>query len=136
VWRRLGLTVDPLAGWEGSHGVAVRWSNDGTCQYRRPSRSLFGGLAVRRPGHPLAGSDGWVGELRMMIYDRWCADGRPPMRCRWCRTPLVWSHRNRTSRNGRTAALLAHPAKLDLAVGWTAENTVPACYLCAQVQRT
>lgn len=134
-WRKLGLTVDPLAGWTGVHGLAVNPSR-GPCVYRRPSRALLGSFEVRRPGHPLAGTAGWVAEPRMWLFDDH-AEGlalarrvglpEPELRCQWCRAPLAWK-----ARPGR---LLAHPARLDLNVGWTPFNTAPACWVCSGIQK-
>ena len=131
LWRRFGLTTDPLEGWTGAHGVAVRWSPTGSCQYRRRSRNVPGWWEVRRPGHPLAGRTGWVSEPRMWLYDQWTATGRPPLRCHWCQTRLGFTSRSTgATRNWK----IAHPAQT--APGWwTPETTAAACWQCTGIQR-
>ena len=131
LWRRWGLDRDPLEGWSGAHGVAVRWSPNGACQYRRRSRNVPGWWEVRRPGHPLAGRTGWVSEPRMWLYDQWTATGRPPLRCHWCQTRLGFTSRSTgATRNWK----IAHPAQASPG-WWTPETTVAACWVCVSTQR-
>lgn len=131
MWRRFGLTTDPLEGWTGAHGVAVRWSPTGACQYRRQSRNVPGWWEVRRPGHPLAGRTGWVSEPRMWLYDQWAAAGRPLLRCHWCRTALGFVAR---SPGVRRSWKIAHPTQSAPGL-WEPDTTVAACWVCSSTQR-
>ena len=130
-WRREGLPADPLDGWTGVAGIAVR-SRAGLCVYRRPARHNPELIEVRRPGHPLAGSNGWVTEARAIAYDQWVEAERPRMACVWCRSPIVWQHRTRNRRPG--APTLARPVRLDPAGPWESPNVGVACHECAAVQ--
>lgn len=128
-WRRNGLAVDPLEGWAGAHGLAVH-ARTGWCAYRRRSRQDPTIIEVRRPGHPLAGKTGWLQERRMIAYDAWVAEGKPAMRCVWCRTPLVWRHRARQRR--KNAPHVAHVVLVDKTGCWDRPIDLGlACWPCA-----
>lgn len=131
-WRQEGLAVDPLDGWQGAHGVAVRASS-GVCVLRRPDRmSPAGWWQVRRPGHPLASRDGWVAEPVMWLFDQWQALGRPRVGCAWCRRRLVFPVGRRP-----VGAVLVQAGQQPTFQPdrWEPASTVAGCWECVTRQR-
>lgn len=64
---------------------------------RKDDASRSSRRMVYRPGHPLAGKNGYLSAARFELYEK---IGAGPHPCYWCGTSVNWEHGQRGVRNG------------------------------------
>jgi len=101
-----------------------RLQRTGTLARRTPRHRTIGTngyVRISHSAHPLATSEGWVYEHRLVLYD---AIGEGPHNCHWCKTPVLWI--KGLCRKGSLV-----PDHLDGdKTNNTLSNLVPACNPC------